>query len=58
MMFTQIDRSAHHLTATPGDSPTPDARDFGNQAMVVAAAKDTTDLYALFSCVVDANLRM
>jgi hypothetical protein len=58
MMFTQMDRSAHHLTAMPGDSPTPGARDFGNQAMGVAAAKGKTDLSALFSCVVDANLRM
>jgi hypothetical protein len=58
MMLTQIDQSPHYLTAMPGNTPTPGAGDFGDQAMGMATSKDTADLSALFSCVAAASLRM
>ena len=42
-MLTHTERSAHCLTATPDDTPTAGARDFGDQATRVPAAKDTAD---------------
>jgi hypothetical protein len=55
VILTRIDRNAHYLTAIPGDTQTPGARDFGNQLMRVAAAKDTADPGTLLLRIIAAS---
>ena len=58
VIIVPVQRSCHDLTAIRGDTPTTCARDLGDEAMGVEAAKGAAELGTVLSGIVCAGAQM